>query len=183
MAARGHSGFLGRLARFGRDERGVSAVEFALIAPVVITIYFGLVEFCQAYMAQKRMSHATSQVADMVAQAPDITRDEIDDVFAIGGLILSPFSAANFSQRVTSITRDAGGVARVAWSRGAGMTPLSGVQTVPAGLIANGETIIMSESSFRYVSPIRKLLPGTTTFTARHYLRPRVSDTIPCPDC
>ena len=32
---------LGKLSRLARDKRGVSAVEFALLAPVMIGLYFG----------------------------------------------------------------------------------------------------------------------------------------------
>ncbi len=171
------------LRRFARDSRGVSAVEFALIAPLLIALYFGLAEFCQGYMAQKRMGHATSQIADIVAQSDVVTRDEIDDVFAIGALILNPFPAAPLSLRVTGITRGSDGVARVDWSRGQGMGSRSGMVSVPAGLIGNGESIIMSEATYDYISPINKLLPGTTRFDHTYYLRPRLVDRIGCSDC
>ena len=50
----------GLLTRLRGDRRGVSAVEFALIAPVIIVFYFGLAEFCQAFMAQKRMGRTAA---------------------------------------------------------------------------------------------------------------------------
>lgn len=173
----------GLLRRFADDARGVSAVEFALIAPVLIALYFGLAEFCQAYMAQKRMGHATSQIADIVAQSDVVTRDEIADVFAIGALILEPFPAAPLSMRVTGVTRGSDGVARVDWSRGQGMGARTGTVTVPAGVIANGQSVIMSEATYAYVSPVSRLLPGTTTFSRTFYLRPRLVDRIGCSDC
>ncbi len=40
--------------KFRRDQRGVSAVEFAFIAPVLILFYFGLAEYTQALMAQRK---------------------------------------------------------------------------------------------------------------------------------
>ncbi|MEQ7153760.1 TadE/TadG family type IV pilus assembly protein [Brevundimonas aurifodinae] len=171
------------LARFGGDARGVAAVEFALVVPVLIVCYFGLAEFSQAYMAQKRTVHTTSQVADMVARAPAMSRDEIDAIMDIGSLIMQPFPEAPLDIRVTAITRDNTGVARVTWSRARGMTPLTGVQTVPAGLIGNGEMIIMGEAAYDYQSPLDTLLPNATRFQGRHYLRPRLTDQIPCADC
>ena len=35
---------LGRISKLARDKRGVSAVEFALLAPVMIGLYFGCAE-------------------------------------------------------------------------------------------------------------------------------------------
>ncbi len=175
----------GLLRRFGGDLSGASAVEFAIIAPVLILIYFGLAEFCQAYMAQRRMGHSTSQVADIVAQYQTVDTDMIDDTFALGGLVLAPFSDATLSLRVTAITRDNNGVTRVTWSRGNGknLTALSGVVTVPAGLIENGESIIMSEGAYRYTSPLGQVLPGTRTFNHTYWLRPRLVNTITCNNC
>jgi Flp pilus assembly protein TadG len=177
-------GAVGRfLARFGKDVRGVAAVEFALCVPPLIICYLGLAEFCQAYMAQRRAQHTTSQIADMVARAPTTSRAQIDAVMDIGSLIMQPFPEAPLSIRVTSITRRANGIATVDWSRGRGMAPLTGEQTVPAGLIANGETIIMGETNYAYDSPLDRLLPGITNFEGRHFLRPRLTDSIPCADC
>ena len=175
---------LGFLRRFGRDGSGVSAVEFALLAPVLILVYFGLAEFCQAYMAQRRMGHATSQVADIVAQYQTVDAELIDDTFAIGGLVLSPFPDAPLKLRVTGITRGADGVAKVTWSRGwgEGMTARSGVVEVPAGLIANGEGIIMSEGTYDYVSPLGQVLT-TKQFSHTYWLRPRLVNAITCTDC
>lgn len=171
------------LRRFARDARGVSAVEFALIAPVLIGLYLGLAEFCQAYMAQKRTAHLTSQIADIVAQSDVVTRDGLTDVFAIGSLILTPFPTAPLTLRVSSVTRGTDGVARVDWSRGQGMTARSGVVTLPANLIANGQSIIMSEAVYDYLSPLDTLLPGTTRFSQTFYLRPRLVERIGCSDC
>lgn len=173
----------GFLRRFGRDRSGVSAVEFALIAPVLILIYFGLAEFCQAYMAQRRMSHSTSQVADILAQYQAVDPELIDDTFALGGLVLAPFPDSALKLRVTAITRGTDGVARVTWSRGKGMSKRSGNVTVPAGLIENGESIIMSEGTYDYTSPLNQVLPGTRTFTHTFWLRPRLVNTITCEDC
>ena len=35
------------LTTLRRDTRGGAAVEFAFLAPLMILIYFGMVEFCQ----------------------------------------------------------------------------------------------------------------------------------------
>lgn len=176
------SASLGFLRRFGRDRSGVSAVEFALLAPVLILIYFGLAEFCQAYMAQRRMGHSTSQVADIVAQYQTVDTALIDDTFAVGGLVLAPFPESALKLRVTAVTRGTDGVARVTWSRGKGMTARTGTVTVPAGLIENGESIIMSEGTYDYVSPLGQVLT-TKQFSHTYWLRPRLVNTIPCTNC
>lgn len=175
----------GLLHRFVRDRRGVSAVEFALIAPLMIAFYFGLTEFCQGYMAQKRMGHSAAAVADLVAQTDVVTTSELDDIVAIGGLIMKPFSATALTVRVSSVTRGSDGVAKVDWSRGSGITALSrnAVVTVPTDMIANGESVVMAETTYAYSSPIGYLLPDVTSFHSKFYSRPRKVDKVGCSDC
>lgn len=165
----------GLLRRFGRDRRGVSAVEFAMLAPVMIVFYFGLAEFCQGYMADKRSTHATSLIADLVAQSDAVTGAELDDIFQIGAVIMKPFPASALQVRVSSITRGTDGVARVDWSRSAGMSAraVNQVVDVPTGLIANGQSLVLSESTYDYRSPANYLMPGLTRFSHTYYLRPR----------
>ncbi len=174
----------GLFRRLGRDERGVSAVEFALLAPVLIAFYMGLSEFCQGYMAQKRMGHVASMVADLVAQKDTVTTADLTDVFSIGGLIMKPFPTTTLKQRVTSVTRT-GTQAKVDWSRGDGLTarPKDEIVTLPADLLEDGQSIIMAEATYDYESPADYLMPGLTRFSHTYYLRPRTSDKTVCTGC
>lgn len=170
----------GILTRLRGDRRGVSAVEFAMLAPVMIAMYFGLAEFCQGFMAQKRSGHATSLIADLVAQRDTITRGEVDDVFEIGSLIMKPYSAASLKLRVSSVLRGNDGVVRVVWSRGDGMTArtVGSTVSVPTGLINNNESLIMSEATYDYDSPVDYLMPSITRFSHNFYLRPRAVEQV-----
>lgn len=174
----------GLFRRFGRDERGVSAVEFALLAPVLIAFYFGMAEFCQGFMAQKRMGHVSAMVADLVAQEELVSTANLDDIFDIGSLIMSPFATSALQQRVSSVTRTSG-VARVDWSRGDGMAAraVNSTITLPADLIANGESVIVSEATYDYDSPVDYFMPGITRFSHIYYLRPRTVDKTLCSNC
>ncbi|MDI1327043.1 MAG: pilus assembly protein [Brevundimonas sp.] len=174
----------GIISRLTGDERGVSAVEFALIAPVMIAFYFGMAEFCQGYMAQKRMGHVSAMVADLVAQEETVATANLDDIFQIGGLIMKPFSTTPLQQRVSSVTQTAG-VVKVTWSRGQGVAgrAVDEVIVLPAGLISDGESIIVSEATYDYDSPVDYLMPAVTRFSHIYYLRPRTVDNVVCSDC
>ena len=174
----------GLFSRLGRDERGVSAVEFAMLAPVLIGFYFGMAEFCQGYMAQKRMGHVTSMVADLVAQEESVATANLDDIFDLGGLIMKPFNASGLKQRVSSVTRT-GGVARVDWSRGDGMVAraVNSTITLPDNLIVDGQSVVVSEATYDYDSAVDYFMPGITRFSQTYYLRPRTVDKTLCSNC
>lgn len=174
-----------RLRFFGRDTRGVAAVEFAILAPLMLILYFGLVEFCQGYMAQKRTGHVASMVADLVSQSDTVTTSQLTDMFAIGDLIMKPFSATSLQQRVSSVTRISSTTYRVDWSRTKGMTgALSATQTgIPSDMLANGESVIVGEAYYTYDSPFKAFLPNALRFERKSYLRPRNVESISCSNC
>jgi Flp pilus assembly protein TadG len=180
----------GGLVTFRRDRRGVSAVEFALISPVLILIYMGMAELSQGMTAHRRVSHAASAVGDLVAQAETLTDADMADIFAATATILSPYPVTTLKLRVTSITGDSKGVPKVDWSDvPSGQTGLaaltknatvptcassSSTGCVPSGLItAQGDNVIMSESTYTYTALIKYVIKNGLNFSEKFYLRPR----------
>ena len=49
--------------RLRRDENGAAIIEFALTVPVLITMIYGIFEFCQLYEANAGMQHALGEGA------------------------------------------------------------------------------------------------------------------------
>lgn len=169
------------LKRLFRDKRGVSAVEFALVAPIMILLYFGLAELTMAMMAERRASHTASAIADLVAQTPQINQTEMDAIFMIGDAILKPFPTTTLKMRVTSVRADANSVPRVTWSKGKGMGALNAGDAVtgfPANLLTANESLIMAESSYSFNSPLKKVMPNAITFGQKFYLKPRKSSEV-----
>lgn len=171
------------LRRFARDRRGVSAIEFAIIAPLLITFYLGMAETTQAMMAKRKASHVASVIGDLVAQDQSVTNAEMTDTWTIGNALLAPFPTTDkLGMRVTSVTM-ASGVVKVDWSDagGTGLTKKNKGDTwtgIPAGLIANGQSLVIAETIYPYDSPIKKYVPSTLNFSDIYYLRPRKITTV-----
>ena len=173
------------LRRFRKDKKGMAAVEFALIAPAMILLYFGVVELCQAIIADRKTNHVASAVGDLVSQAETVSTSDLADIFSIGNTIMSPFPTQTLQMRVTSVTANASGTPLVDWSRGyGGFTALAkgASVTLPMTLSA-GESMVMSETSYQYTSVVQYVLPQALTYTEKYYLRPRRSDQVTCPTC
>jgi Flp pilus assembly protein TadG len=167
--------------RLRSDERGVAAIEFALIAPVAILLYCGFAELTMAMMAERRAAHTASVVADLVAQEASVKTSEVSDIFNIGNSIMNPFPAAALGLRVSSITADAKGVTHVDWSQGnAGLAALTGGATVsvPPNFLVAGDSVIMADVKYAYTSPLRMVLPNALNFNNTFYLKPRRSTTV-----
>ena len=174
------------LRKFRRDERGVAAVEFALLAPVLVLFYFGLVELSQAIIADRKTNHVASSVGDLVSQTETVSTTDLTDIFSISNTVMAPFPTSTLGMRVTSVTANAQGVPKVIWSRAyGGMGPLSstvGTIAMPMAMAA-GDSMIVAESQYTYNSVLHFVLPNALHYDEIFYLRPRRSDQVTCTDC
>jgi len=161
--------------RLWRDCGGVSAVEFALIAPVMITILFGSAEISLALIADRKVTQTASTVADLVAQDDIITADEMTDIFTASSAIMQPYDTAPLQMRVSSIVMAADSSVTVDWSEGQNMAPRkSGSNvTAPSGLLQPNTSIIMAEVSYDYTPALGDFLKAPIGMGDTFYLRPR----------
>ncbi|MEI9965538.1 MAG: TadE/TadG family type IV pilus assembly protein [Caulobacteraceae bacterium] len=172
--------------RFGRDRRGVAAIEFALIAPVMVLMYCGLVELCQAMIAERKANHVASAIGDLVAQVETVSTGDLSDIFSIGQTIMSPYNTGTLQMRVTSVTLDSTGKPKVTWTRSNNWTASTlkvGDQVTLPVTLNPGDSIIMSESKYSYTSIFHYVLPKALNYNEAFYLRPRRSDNVTCTGC
>lgn len=66
---------------FKADDEGISAIEFALIAPIMATIYFGCIELSMMMTLDRKVTSATATLGDLTARATNITNDNLSDIF------------------------------------------------------------------------------------------------------
>ena len=167
---------MGLMRRLHRDRRGISAIEFAFIAPVMALVYFGCIELSMMMIADRKVTNAASSLGDLVARDTEVTNADLTDIYAAIDMIFEPSSGTEARIRVTSLYEDSGDV-KVRWSdaRGTGITAFSEDQTVtvPSGLIPTGGTVIMAEVQFDYESAIGFVISTKKTLTDTFYLKPR----------
>ena len=161
--------------RLHHDVRGVSAVEFALIAPVMIIILFGVIEISQLFTADRKVTRTTSTVADLVAQDDVITADEMTDIFTASSAIMQPYDTAGLQMRVSSVVMDDKGKVAVDWSEGRNISPRApgSVVSVPAGILQTNTSVIMAEVNYNYASTLGTFLSTPVKLGETFYLRPR----------
>ena len=172
------TGLTGFLRRFQRDRRGVSAVEFALVTPLILSLFFGLNELGLGLMAQRRVSHIASAVGDLAAQSSALASSDVTDIFSVANFMMDPLPHTQLKLRLTSVVADANKVPKVDWSQVSGMTALAtgDTVTVPSGLISNaGDSVVMAEATYTYTSPVGVVLPHGLTFNEKYFFRPRKS--------
>lgn len=165
------------LRRLRRCERGVAATEFALVAPIMILLHFGVVEVVQAWEAHRRVAHVASALADLTAQNRTVTASDLDDILAAGALMISPFPETSLGERIASLTADASGAVKMDWSASRNWTA-SGAPSVPAGYLQANESVIVAEATFGHRAMFGLVLPSALTMQKKAYLRPRLSQQV-----
>lgn len=185
------SSALARVRRLAQDRRGVSAVEFALIAPIMALFYVGSVELASTLLADRKVASTASTMNDLVARLPAANNCELDNIFNAAGLIFEPYPATGVKLRVSSIKPNTTTPTQmdVVWSyantnwtaRGVGSTV-----TLPAGIMAANGSVLMSEIEYTYAPPFNRVFRTNPTLTDVFYMRPRGTDelvysTVTCP--
>jgi Flp pilus assembly protein TadG len=172
----------GKVARFARDKRGVSAVEFAIILPFMATLYLGGTAITQAIIAKRKVVLVTHTVGDLVARDNQITNAEMTAIFDAAKAVFAPYSWSTLLKiKVSSVNVNAAGTATVGWgdafqdtARAVG----SGV-TLPPGLNTPSTSVIWAEVSYNFTPPVGGAFTGgTMTLTDQIYIRPRLVTTI-----
>lgn len=150
-----------RGGRFVGASEGLAAVEFALVLPVMVLLYFGMVEISVALMADRKVVSVTRTVADLTGSAKELTTAQLDGIFGAGKAILSPYDASRLKITVSSIVVKTAGSsveATVCWSRTwngsaqtAGRAPGAVIAPVPAGFATAKTSFILAEVEDEYV--------------------------------
>lgn len=178
-----------RRGRFLRDRRGVSAIEFALIAPVLLTMCLGVAEVGRYIHLRLKITNAASNVSDLVARMDAARASDLDGLFKALPVMLDPFEASDFRVIVTAVTQAAAADADadppapvVAWRRESGALLETSEIGVVGGapetafpkdlLVPGGDAVIVAEVFFDYDEWLFGFVPSQTV-TEISFSRPR----------
>ena len=170
-----------RIVRFCRDEREVaSAVEFAMVLPLLITFYLGGVEVSQGVAVDRKVTLAARSAADLVAQATSVTDTDLNDILNATTSVVAPWPSTNLKVIVSQVKIDAQGNATIDWSKATNTTgrPTNQAVTVPTALKIANTYLIWGEVQYDYKPVIGYVITGTLPLKDQIYMRPRLSDSV-----
>jgi Flp pilus assembly protein TadG len=169
-----------RLALFLRGRSGVSSVEFAMLAPIMLTLFLGSVETSQGIAAKRKVSLTAHTLADLATQYTDITNADMSNILNAGAAIMAPFPAASLQAVVSELSVNAQGEASVVWSDTLNGTALTVGQTVtiPASLAVPNTYLVLAQVQYNYNPTYGYVLSGALTLSDQIYMDPRQSSSI-----
>jgi Flp pilus assembly protein TadG len=172
---------LQRLRRFKAATKGLAALEFAILLPMMIFLLFGAVELIDVLGANTRAENTTASIADVISRDTEVDDNEIEGIWRATEILMVPDDPTELNIRVTSITIENPTTARVVWSEGHGMAArvADSTVTLPDDMMRPGTSIIMAESAYTYESPIGFVIGAPMTLNHTAYRRSRLIDPIP----
>lgn len=105
-----------RFARLLRDRRGVAAVEFAIIVPVMLIFYLGMFEASHALVVKRKVDNAAETVGGIVARSTEMSDTRLRNILMISDAIVGDAGGVP-EITITTVKTDDKGVATRDWER------------------------------------------------------------------
>ena len=160
--------------RFSRSDDGVAAVEFAFIAPLMLTLLIGIVDISNAVSISWRLSQLNRTLADLSSQSRTMTTAERNNIFGASAATLSPYTGPAPVMVISSVVLNNTGVARVCWSASnvsGNELAANSVVTMPnTDMAVPNTSYIVASSRVVYTGVIS---PNFTMNAQKLYFRPR----------
>lgn len=171
------------LIRLWRDRSGVSAIEFALVLPILALLGAGTIEFGRLILLTQKLQNGSFILADLTARDKTLSEEQLGNIFLALNNLIQPFEFTDSGTAVvTSVGAAADDAPVVNWQRsGAGELAATSqlgapgeAANLPGALsIAAGETIIVAEVFYDY-RPLFGLTAEPRTLRKVAYFKPRL---------
>jgi Flp pilus assembly protein TadG len=169
------------------DCRALAAIEFAIIVPIMLVMFFGTVELSSGVAVDAKVTLMARTLSDITSRSISVVDADLTNFFTASIAISQPYSPTPVKAQVSEIYVDSNSVAKVKWSKaatiGSGATQATlavstrsagDLITLPSQLVVPQTYVIFSEVSYRYTPAIGYVMaPSGVNLSDVSYTRPR----------
>lgn len=178
------------IQRFARSREGVAAVEFALILPIMLTLYLGSIEVSRLISVDRRVTLVAGALGDLIArQQTSITAATVTSYMNLTKDMMAQAGTGTPKQIVSLIYLKAG-VSSVVWSSAQGGAtkrakdsafPFAASDQIKT-LVPDGY-VVVSEVNYSYAPLLDLFFKSSFDLHHRGVYLPRFGNIITCADC
>lgn len=167
MQAARSGGLGGCVRRFFRRAEGVTAIEFALVAPVLILLLLGAFELSRFVWLEVKIDRTAVSLGDLLSRQDSVGEDSVSSLFDAAGLLMKPFPTGGLSKVIfTSLspTSATDFTPIINWQRSGGGTlgvtsriaPCGAGKTItlPAGTLGTNVPVVIVTEVFYSFTPV-----------------------------
>ena len=184
---------LNRLRKLRRNNRGVAAIEFALLLPMLIALMVGCLEVTFKIWSTQKAEKLSVTLADVIAQSQEVTTADLESLLSAVERIMEPFPFGDDKGMVIISSvylppppeDEALGEPIVNWQRkfppSGGLNAISKVgnagadATLPAGFeMYERENCIVAEVFYKYTPIMPGFLFDEALVYRRAFFKPRL---------
>lgn len=178
----------GRMVRnLRRDTRGLAAVEFAVILPIVLMLFLGTIGVSTGVAVDRKVIILTRTLSDLISQAQSVSSVDTTNAFNMASAVMAPYSSTPVQAKISQIYIDPSTLAaKVKWSAASNATARGCNEIVttlvPSGIRIGGTYLIMSEVAYDF-TPVAGMNGGAFSPPTFHlndttFTRPRQTDSV-----
>ncbi|WP_398480098.1 TadE/TadG family type IV pilus assembly protein [Tardiphaga sp.] len=159
-----------RAASLRRDDSGIAAIEFAMIAPMLVLMLFGITDVANYFAVDRKVSQIAQTVSDLTSRYTTVQESDVTNFFTVAGAIVNPYDKNALKTTIHQVYLDPSSkTAKVVWSRGSVPLSKNSVYSVPAGLVSKdasgnwlaNQYLIVGDVKYNYVPTIGWVLSKT----------------------
>ena len=96
-----------RTQSFCSERGGVAAVEFAMILPLILLLYIGIVDVTRGVIASRKLNLLSRTVSDLISQQPTslaVPISKLSTILASATAVMQPYPITNLKLTVSAVT-------------------------------------------------------------------------------
>ena len=157
------------------DRRGLAAIEFAMIVPIMLVMFFGTVELSSGVAVDRKVTLVARTLSDLTSQSSSVADADLNNFFTIKNAMLTPYPPGPVQATITELYVDPITLkARVQWSKGSAARSKDSIVGIPTALAIANSYLIMGEVSYLYLPTVGYVMSKSgINLTSTAYTRPR----------
>lgn len=169
-----------RLTTLPGDRSGMSAVEFALMMPVILLLFMVGFAFSDAIACNRKVTTTAKSIADLTSRYSSVASSDLSTILAASTQVLAPYKASLATIRVSEVKVTGASTSTVQWSQASNGSALAtnAAVAVPSGMAAVGSYLVMGEVSYSYTPLFTYGVAQPMTLYDRVFMSPRMSDQV-----